>query len=1763
MGIFFKYKNNNYIKMKYQELTNCLIIFCLINVTKLAGIKDLEDITFKEEEDNIRVTGSSSYRIHATFNKKNNLNKYLYMYPENYLDEESRVKTAFKIYFKKFIDSDLNYNYLESNYSTIDYNSGLFINIGELDFEEANIFIIGNDAFSCLFYFQITDAISFPKYYLYSNFQMNQFILPKSKEITVVFGKPHNRNDYLMVFSKTSLRNFDVIVKYNNDDITYKNGGFFFPNGYSLFYDKSALNINKEKLNFKITNKNNKDEIIVLGYIHLYPDGQFPNPIYNGFHLYLQGNINTLRYLENSATSGQYQYFTYQSYSINNKFVFVRSSDNTDDKIFQVKSYNSAFNYNVDCSDKIRFDFTSVKNSTSLYFQYLDYTKNQITQKLIQPLVSGSPKSILLPDSKSLYHFLPKTKGSENINYYLRSKDTETKFVSFRSCTNYPDECFFEGKGEDELIVPFINNIGLWYSQPIKNIKELPLIYIFCKNQCSYDIIMTYDDDPLFLFPDNNYIKFIGKYGKDSFILPVFEDLGKTESLKIDVTVLSGKGYPKLTLYGGIRNFTTIHYPEVYERTISYNISKSIFQNNYKKDIYAVLEGEDNILYNIMYAGAESKNKLLDKNRIINENITVPKLGEESNSMKIYSFNNSDSSLYISVSTQRCESKVVVVVNNQEKTSTQGFVHNFKEETQGIINIKIYLINNGDICKEGFEDKVNIFAYSSTNKDILIGENNLVNSSLALNELTFTHLFKPKDMENDDNSYIIEIEKLTGSFLTFSYNLVKLVYNLPNNDSSIPSFKKENIIVKERKNIIINNTFLNKTFNDLNDNEIFSLTMKVSSPDKSNFSLFLNKNDRKFVRTLTDKTLISSINSKSIQYFCIDLNKNYDTEIIINSFEQDLQISTLSYSSNTKLNEEKSLPSKFNSIPNYYHFVQPKITNCKTFCKLYIAVKVKEDSLSAQVDPHKTFYSTFSINYLVRESEESSYIYLPMNYYSQYSFKNSGFTAINYYLKTAQSNKYNLELKVIKENENDNSVVFAEVYKNGQKEIFDSLSGSLLIENNDGDVKIKVYSSENEKPNYKLKISDIGDYNYHVTPILSSYSEKCNSQLCFFTLDIGDDNHANYAYLFVPELEDINISIKKLNSEEQIGTYLTPNAKYDIDSNTKIKGKNSLEYEIGEKNIILLIRLSLPKEEETNLYVSFNSKPNLVTLNYGEKRMFSIENPYLNETKEITFNITKPTSSNNKYKICFHAVKGNGIINFQKESFALGLASSYKEKMSIIIDNDSKNLLLTTNNKLNDEKGSLFSFTVDYIINPIDQFFYEIKPNKINSFKFNSDKRLEKLTFYMKVGNNNFKDISMNIKIYTSKSKVDLKSYIVDEDFIESKKNNSKYELFNSTVGVFHTFVDGGSSDNGAFTFSKLDISSEEFVPYAQINEESPLYIYLEFTQKNPSNNKIKIDLYPYEMLYSQGISEPLSNNELFVQKWPLDATNYPLLLTKSEFDPQLNIKIDFIFPITEKYKLEINNYDLNKQALSPLTANDNNLIISEKYENGKYTIILDSSATPNLFYMLFNIKLENEAEPKNDSFIFKYGYENQEIYHDYEVSENFTVGLEKNKAKFEILVPKPKYKAGETVLIVNGYNLSDIPEKISENYASIYLLFSDIKPIFSIHSIIDYSISDYKNFTTDNIKKGSYYFTCVGVIQDNERVDYVGYIPVNYYLDKNDDDGLLDYIKDHVIGSIIILIIILIVLGIGVNIFRTEKKGKKEESTKKVELILEDKNIN
>lgn len=1749
--------------MKYQKLVYILLVFSFINIT-LEDIKQINLINFEEKENRIKIEGYSSYVIPATFNREKS-EKYLYIHYQNYVNENDRIKTAFRIFFKKFEESETTVNYLKSDYTTIDYNSGLFIKIGDLNYEKANIFIIGYETIKFIFIYQIVDKISFPPYYEYSNFQFNQFILPKSKDVIINFESSSSSDEYLMIFSKTSLRKIDIKVTYDNkdNDITDKNGDYIFPNGYSLYYDKKVLDKINAVLSFKITNENNKDEIIALGYIQLISGIVFPNPIYNGFQIYIESNSVNYKALSNSASSGNYQYFSYQSYSKNTPitFVYLKGDDYVDDESYIFEDYNSMINFNkIECSYKIKFVFQDIPHKTSFFFQYLDYSKNDITQKVMQPLVSGSPKSIFMPAKKSLYHFLPREGKAENINYYLKSNDQEAKFISFLSCTNYPDECSFNGEQGESLISPFIENVGLWYSKPI-NESELQIIYIYCDNQCSYDILMTYDDDPLFLFPENNYIKFIGKEGKDSFLLPVFEDLSNNETIKIDLTILSGSGEPKLTLYNGIGGKIINSKPKVYERKISYNIPKNTFikEEYYKKEIYAVLEGEKNVFYNIMYAGVSSQHKLVDNNRIIIETLTVPNLEKESEYTKVFSFKNTDPIFYISISTKSCESKVVV----NEENEKQGYIHNFELKSIGNINVKIFLINDNGICKEGFEETVTLFSYSSKNTNILIGENNLINATLKTNELTFTHLFKPEEGYNVDNSYNIEIEKLSKPTLEFSYTIEKISFNTSKKDSSNLRFNMKKIIT-EKKNNIINSAQINKYCGQLMNNEICRLNIKVASSDITQFSLFLNKNGRYYVRHLSNKTLINSINSKSIQYFYINLNKKYDTNIFINSYQQDLEISTLPYSSNSILTEANNLHFDFYSIPSHYQFTQPKDENCGIFCQLYIAVKVPEDSYKKEL-----FYS-FSINYIIKEdSEQSPLIYLPMNYFLHYSFINSDLAKINYYFKTYEPTNLKLELYVIKQNDYDNSVVIANL--KGREETLNSLTESLIIEKLDGELLITITYSGDYKPIYKIKISNIGEYSKNlinpINPFLSSYSEKCKSELCFYTLDIENNLDIENAYFFIPENENAIISIKKLNYDEQINnSYLTKDAIYDEYSNKGNKRKNWLEYKINEKNIILLIRLYLPEISEVNLLASFNSKPNLVTLNYEEKRIFTIENPSLDN---ITFNIIKPNSSNIKYKINLHAVKGNGIIFLNNEAFYIGLDSCYKENISIIVDEDSsKNLLMKVNNKKDDKIEKLFSFTIEYIINSSQQFFYEIKENKINSFKFISTKNLQNLSFYMKVNKQNkgiFNDITMNIKIYTNLSQYDMIAYIVDNNFIENKKINPKYDVIGSPIGIKNTFIEGGNSENGNLHFSKLEISSEELKPY--INDDDLIYIYIIFNQKgsNIYCNKVRIDLYPYEMPYKNNLNLPLPRNEFFIQKLPANTENYPLLLSKSDFGSTLNIKIDFIFPLSDKYDLAIINYDKNKNIINP-KENETNLVFSDQNENknGKFKIIINTNSNNDLLYILFNIRAKDEKkELNNDSFIFKYGYENQEIYKE---NEDFFVEGNAKNVTFHVEAAKPKYKTGESILIFNAYKASDIPEKIpGEDYLSIYLLFSTIKPTFTKYQILDYSSKSSQEFTTTSItEEGEYIFTCVAIVHDNERVDYLGYKSVKLNLNKSDLlDDFIDYMKKHVLATTIIIIIILFFIGIMINICRAERKGSKKESSKTVELILEDKNIN
>ena len=90
-------------------------------------------------------------------------------------------KAIIKIFFKqvpsKESAKDLKLNYLNSDFSSIDFNSGLFINLLDLKYDTAVIFIISYEICNLMVQYKYADKINFPTYFQYSNFQLNQFFL--------------------------------------------------------------------------------------------------------------------------------------------------------------------------------------------------------------------------------------------------------------------------------------------------------------------------------------------------------------------------------------------------------------------------------------------------------------------------------------------------------------------------------------------------------------------------------------------------------------------------------------------------------------------------------------------------------------------------------------------------------------------------------------------------------------------------------------------------------------------------------------------------------------------------------------------------------------------------------------------------------------------------------------------------------------------------------------------------------------------------------------------------------------------------------------------------------------------------------------------------------------------------------------------------------------------------------------------------------------------------------------------------------------------------------------------------------------------------------------------------------------------------------------------------------------------------------------------------------------------------------------------------
>ena len=1702
-----------------------LISFSLVIFTIEEDFKELELITFKTDEQMIEVIGAKKFRIPASFEHKEN---YLYIYPLNMQDENSPNKAVAKMYFKEYSENDNDVSYLNSDYSTIDFNTGLFIKLSGFKYNKANIFIISYETCNFLFRFKYASSVTFPSYNYWDNFHFNQFTLPKKDHMTVKFQtQPQRYYDFISVISKTSLRNVDIKVTFNGEDYTYKRGLYLYPNGYSFFYDRQVI---EKSITVDFINNNNHDEILLLGYNHFIPERLFPDPITNGFQLYLEGNSSTITYLlKDGGSTKKEQYYTYQTNSKNYKMIFV-DSRGYDQKTHTFDDFNSLFHYNLDTGGKVRFRFDGTPKRTGLYFQYLDFSNIKDTQKIVGALVSGNPKSLYLPSKLSLFHFLPKERESSVIHYYLRPRSSERLYASLKRDNSCPEKCYFEGKGEEKDIMLFIDNIGLWFDEPTSK-TDLQLLYVYCEYDCSYDVIMTYDDDPFFLFPDNNYTKFLGEK-PDTFLLPVYEYLNTYEEIRIDLTVLNGNA--NLTLYTDKGDNKLKYTPQIIGNKQSYVISKNIFadENNgyFKKEIFAVVEGDKNSFYNLMYSSGPSLNKTIENNKVVVESLTV--LNKTDNTTSTFTFKNNKEVFYISISTPTCKSNVTV-----DKVVSTGYQHNFEIRTKGDVNVQILLINDGVLCNQGFKEEVTLFSYSKDDTNIILGQNTLVNSTFYGNEFSFTHLFKPIETKNADNSFSIDTEllSLNTTVLTLSYSLERKSFN--RTESKDKNFTYKQSIISNG-NTIITDKQVNEICNSLGQNEICILTLNfTSSSDSSIFSVFLNKNGNKFTRKVPTKTLVSSANSKNVQYYYIDLDKNSDTEVIINSYEQDLEIAKKLYSGDNQTGEA-DLPTEFGSSTNYLNIIQPSVKDCKTYCRLYLAIRVPQDYNKNQL------FTTFSINYLSKKDKKpETFINLPLNYYSQYSFSGSDLNEVSYYVNNLNA-RVQLKLEVIKQNENDNSVVTATLSGTSAKSL--SSSNGILNEVLSTSLKITVTCPEDSRPAYRLELSTIGKTDNPVIPVISSHSEKCKTKICYYTVDITPDIEKEYAFFYVPEVEKAVISLKKVSDAQDAIKHLN-DKEYDESSKSAVKRTNWHQHKLpDQKGYTLIVKVEKDTEVVSTLVTSYHNKPNKVTLDYGDKRMFVIAKS--SDIKNILFKINKKgTSANKQYKVNIHVIRGNGLFKYKNEKYPLGMNETYKEDMSIFLDISSDNVELNVTNE-RDEKADTqdFVFSIEYTMDTKNKIVNKLVNNKINSYKIVSEKEIGELIFYMEA-NKVTKDFSMNIKVYSSDATYEIKSFVNEEDYLNKIMEN-KYKN-EEKVGEVKTIVKGGKGC-GELSFSRLKI------PYKTFSGEKKLFVYVIVNQKSGSNTKVKVDLYPYDLTNNV----PLALNELFVETIPGNTDNYQLLLTRSDIDYSQDIKISMIRPASSKYEIGISQDDVITDK--KIREVETGIKRTEKGVLGRKQIMLYPKEKRYIFFNVYADKYE--LEEKDDLLVFRYRNPFSSEDDLYFLSKpSFEVeGTQKNITFKFSDIQAANTRTGKIIYIFNAYKTIDIADvKTEDEFKPLYLFFSDKKPSFSMYYIAgETDLKIRKKTTTDFEPTGEFYFTCIAVIEDNEKEQFLAFSGLTMTVSNpNLLGGFLDYFDEHLLSCIIIIIILLFLIGMMVNICRAERK---HTTSIKIEGSSEMKNI-
>ena len=431
-------------------------------------------------------------------------------------------------------------------------------------------------------------------------------------------------------------------------------------------------------------------------------------------------------------------------------------------------------------------------------------------------------------------------------------------------------------------------------------------------------------------------------------------------------------------------------------------------------------------------------------------------------------------------------------------------------------------------------------------------------------------------------------------------------------------------------------------------------------------------------------------------------------------------------------------------------------------CRLYIGIS-SQDSEGNEVS------TLFSIAYQYLD-ETNSFISLPLNYFTQYTFKESN--EVNYIINPIEDDDFTFELYVIKQNENDDTEVIADISGSVTYQL-KSTEGKYVKSGLAKEINVKINKNKgNDNSAFKFRVSSIGNGNSFkgFIPMISSYEEKCLKKPCYFILDdFSLDNEETSAYFYIPEKENSVINLKTLNYDEKF-----TDADY-ISSNDTMKRSNWYEYSNINKEKHVIIKIE--DNDKITICPSYYNKPNIVTLNYGEKRMFTLRKK---KVENILINIHQPSVPKSKVRINIHSIRGNGIFKFKKEIYPLGLENAFKEDITIIIDDDKlNNINLRAINEKNgkvedDEDAADFVFTIEYKIDLIDQLVYEINYDIINSYKFYKEEKIDKVLFYLDITKRINKDLNMNIKVYSNYTQYDIKSYFVNYNFIQKSLNNSE-----------------------------------------------------------------------------------------------------------------------------------------------------------------------------------------------------------------------------------------------------------------------------------------------------------------------------------------------------------------------------------------------------